>query len=158
MITEVTFKRCHTDPVFESMQIPEPWWLCSLADVHEGNKTMWVYSRPTSFIHHFSLVSVWFSPLLQQWGSHPSLLPAMTLKTGTGYTSGTHAGIRWRSRRSPSSTAGHWRKAGTSHSQLHMCYVCNCTPVCQIHSLHTHWHVRYTYTWKEKGQPTTGSL
>lgn len=27
---------------------------------------MWVYSRPTSFIHHFPLVSMWFSPLLQQ--------------------------------------------------------------------------------------------
>lgn len=152
MITEIMFKRCHTDPVFESMQTPEPWWLYPLADVHDGDKTMWVYSRPTSTGER--VVQLPAQQCLSEFPpvrKSPSLLPAITLRQGTGYTSDTHAGIRWRSRRSPSSTAGHWRKAGTSHSQLHMCYVCNCTPVCQIHSLHTHWHVRYTYTWKEKG-------
>ena len=85
-------------------------------------------------------------------GSHQFLLPP--LKSSRQFSRrtprGTHAGIRWHPRQSPSSMAGHWRKEGTSHSLRHKYYVCNCTPACQIHSSRTRLHVRYIYTWGEK--------
>lgn len=65
---------------------------------------------------------------------------------------GTHAGTRWHSPQLPSSTAGRWRKAGTSHSPPRKYYVCNYTPACQTHSSHTHLHGRCIYTWEENRQ------
>ena len=84
-------------------------------------------------------------------GSHPHPPPPEVLETAQQMEArGTHAGTRWHSRRSPSSTAGRWRKEGTFHSPHHKYYVCNDTPACQTHSLHTRLRVRYIYTWGEK--------
>ena len=62
----------------------------------------------------------------------------------------THAGTRWHSQRSPSSTAGRWRKEGTFHSPRRKYYVCNYTPACQSRFSHIRLRVRYIYTWGEK--------